>query len=132
MLCSVPSVVIHVTGWFTLTVTSWGWKAKPTVLMVAPEPDADDCPAAVVVVVASPDDSLSLLQAAKPSAATMTHAANRAGVIQSLLVCTAAILGGASLRAAIGGAPPRPGGMGRGARPTRPTREPEPRRRSSP
>src|SRR4051812_9791273 len=111
MLCSVPSVVIHVTGWFTLTVASWGWKAKATVLIVAPdEPDADGCPAAVVVVVASDDESLSLLQAAKARAATMPHAANRAGVIQSLLVCTAAILGGASLRAAIDGTPPRPGG----------------------
>src|SRR5258708_3948486 len=36
-LCSIPSVVIHVTAWPVLTVTSWSWKANPTVVMVGRE-----------------------------------------------------------------------------------------------
>ena len=131
MLWAMPSVVIQVTASPTLAVTSWGWKAMPTVLTVGPEPepaavDALEAPAVVVV----PEDELSLLlllQAVATMAVRSTApSASRARARRQVTWFTARIVrtGGPSSTSA--GTPPRPGGMGRGARPTRSTGEPEP------
>src|SRR5438477_6308504 len=87
MLCSIPSVLIHSTDWPALMAISWGWKARPTVLIVGPDAlglAVDAVEAAVVLVVDADEDFLLLLQPASATALTRTHGATRADTIESL------------------------------------------------